>query len=66
MAVIEFARNILGWKDAQSTEFDKTTSHPMVIHLAVFEINIIRPCNSTKQTSPLVELGVARECVRAC
>ena len=30
LAVIEFARNILGWKDAQSTEFDKSTTHPMV------------------------------------
>ena len=32
MAVIEFARNVLGWKDAQSTEFDKTTTHPVVGH----------------------------------
>ena len=30
MAVIEFARNEFGWKDAQSTEFDKDTAHPMV------------------------------------
>ena len=30
IAVIEFARNVLGWKDAQSTEFDSNTSHPVV------------------------------------
>ncbi|WP_188634860.1 CTP synthase [Halopseudomonas pertucinogena] len=30
VAVIEFARNVLGWKDANSTEFDKTSEHPVV------------------------------------
>ena len=30
VAVIEFARNILGWDDANSTEFDKTSKHPVV------------------------------------
>lgn len=30
VAVIEFARNVLGWQDANSTEFDKTTKHPVV------------------------------------
>ena len=30
VAVIEFARNVLGWNDANSTEFDKTTEHPVV------------------------------------
>jgi CTP synthase len=29
-AVIEFARNILGYKDAHSTEFDPTTGHPVI------------------------------------
>ena len=29
-AVIEYARNVLGWKDANSTEFDETTSHPVI------------------------------------
>ena len=28
--VIEFARNVLGWKDANSTEFDEKTSHPVI------------------------------------
>jgi len=31
-AVIEFARNELGWKDAHTTEIDEKTSHP-VIHI---------------------------------
>ena len=30
VAVIEFARNVLGWTDANSTEFDKNTQHPVV------------------------------------
>jgi CTP synthase len=30
IAVIEFSRNVCGWADANSTEFDKTTSHPVV------------------------------------
>ena len=30
MAVIEFARNILGLKDAHSTEMDQTTSHAVI------------------------------------
>jgi CTP synthase len=30
LAVVEFARNIAGIKDAHSTEFDKKTSHPVI------------------------------------
>jgi CTP synthase len=30
VAVIEFARNVLGWKDANSTEFDRSSGHPVV------------------------------------
>jgi CTP synthase len=30
VAVIEFARDVLGWSDANSTEFDKDSSHPVV------------------------------------
>lgn len=30
VAVIEFARNVLGWKDANSTEFDKNSPYPVV------------------------------------
>lgn len=33
IAVIEFARNVLGWADANSTEFDATTTHPVVIFM---------------------------------
>lgn len=32
MAVVEFARNVLGYEDANSEEFDELTEHP-VIHL---------------------------------
>ncbi len=30
IAVIEFARNVLGWTDANSTEFDRDTAHPVI------------------------------------
>lgn len=30
MAVIEYARNVLGWKDAHSTEMDANTAHPVI------------------------------------
>ena len=29
-AIIEFARDVLGYKDAHSTEFDKDTTHPVI------------------------------------
>uniref|UniRef100_A0AAX7T595 CTP synthase n=1 Tax=Astatotilapia calliptera TaxID=8154 RepID=A0AAX7T595_ASTCA len=33
LAVCEFARNVLGWTDANSTEFDPETKHPVVIDM---------------------------------
>ncbi len=33
-AVVEFARNVLGWHHAHSTEFDDQTSHPVISLLA--------------------------------
>lgn len=30
MAVIEYARNVIGWKNAHSTEMDAATSHPVI------------------------------------
>jgi CTP synthase len=33
VAVIEFARSVLGWKDAHSSEFNPSTSHPVVIEM---------------------------------
>ncbi|XP_071112433.1 CTP synthase 1-like [Haliotis cracherodii] len=32
-AVIEFSRNVIGWKDADSTEFNAKTSNPVVIEM---------------------------------
>jgi CTP synthase (UTP-ammonia lyase) len=29
-AVVEFARNVLGWADANPTEFDSATEHPVI------------------------------------
>jgi len=40
MAVIEFARHVIGWTDAHSTEMDKTTTHP-VIDLMEEQKNIV-------------------------
>ena len=33
LAVVEFSRNVLGWQDANSTEFDPNTNHPVVIDM---------------------------------
>jgi CTP synthase len=33
VAVIEYARNVLGWSDAHSTEFDPATKHPVISEL---------------------------------
>ncbi|XP_065649732.1 CTP synthase 1 isoform X2 [Hydra vulgaris] len=33
VAVIEFARNVLSWKDANSTEINACTQHPVVIEM---------------------------------
>ena len=30
LSVVEFARNIVGWKDANTTEIDQKTSHPVI------------------------------------
>ncbi len=38
-AAVEFARNVMGWKDAHSTEFDPETTHP-VIDLMLEQRNI--------------------------
>ncbi len=40
MAVIEYARNVLNWVDANSTEMDKKTAHP-VIDLMEEQKNIV-------------------------
>lgn len=39
MAVVEFARNVLGMEDANSEEFDESTTHP-VIHIMEEQIGI--------------------------
>ena len=36
-AVIEYARNVVGWADAHSAEFDETTTHPVIMFMP--EIN---------------------------
>ncbi len=30
LMIVEYARNVLGWKDANSTEFDPNTTHPVI------------------------------------
>ena len=41
MAVVEFARHILGYEDANSEEFDETTEHP-VIHIMEDQIHVAK------------------------
>lgn len=40
IAVIEFARDVMGYSDATSTEFDENTTHP-VIHLMDEQVGIV-------------------------
>ncbi len=40
IAVVEFARNVLGWADAHSTEFDENTKHP-VIHIMEYQKTVV-------------------------
>ena len=59
MAVVEFARNVLGYEDANSEEFDETTEHP-VIHIMEDQIHVAQkggtmrlgayPCNILENT----------------
>ncbi|MCQ2557807.1 MAG: CTP synthase [Oscillospiraceae bacterium] len=41
ISVIEYARNVLGWSDAHSSEFTSTSSHP-VIDLMPDQVNITK------------------------
>jgi CTP synthase len=40
VATMEFARNVLGWSDANSEEFDEKTTHP-VIHIMDYQKTIV-------------------------
>ena len=48
VAVVEFARNVLGWKDAHSSEFDPSSKHPVVIEM---------PEHNTGQMGGTMRLG---------
>ena len=48
VAVIEFARSVLGWKDADSSEFNPSTSRPVVIEM---------PEHNTGQMGATMRLG---------
>jgi len=39
-AVIEYARNVLGWTGANSTEFDEATPHPVVVHMPEIDADV--------------------------
>jgi CTP synthase len=52
-AVIEFSRNVLGWKDANSSEFDPDTKYPV--------IDIMDDQKNVKQKGGTMRLG-AYEC----
>lgn len=72
--VIEYARSVLGWEDANSREFDERTTHPVVIFMP--EINhlqmggtmrlgaratIICPPTSETEDAPVPPLSLAAE-----
>ncbi len=48
LAVVEFARNVLDLKDAQSTEFNPSTTNPVIIEM---------PEHNTGQMGATMRLG---------
>ncbi len=56
IAVIEFARNVLGMKEANSTEFSPATPQPAVVFM---------PEGSTTHMGGTMRLG-SRRCVCVC
>ena len=64
IAVIEFAQDVIGWKDAQSTEVDFATKHP-VIDLMADQVNNLERIGGTLRlgsyTCRLKEGSLARE-----
>ncbi len=55
MAVIEFARNVIGWKDAHSTEMNAKTKHP-VIDMMPDQKNITKKGGTMRLGSYVCEL----------
>ncbi len=55
MAVIEFARNVIGWKDAHSTEMNSKTKHP-VIDMMSDQKNITKKGGTMRLGSYVCEL----------
>ena len=53
IAIIEYARNILGWQDANSTEFDHATTHPVVALVTEWESD----CGQLNQRTQSSDLG---------
>lgn len=58
IAVIEFARNVKGWKDANSTEFDRATEHP-VISLLEEQKNVTQKGGSMRLGAWVTDLAPA-------
>ncbi len=56
MAVIEFARNVIGWKDAHSTEMNAKTKHP-VIDMMSDQKNITKKGGTMRLGSYVCELS---------
>ncbi len=69
LAVVEFARNVVGWKDANSTEFDQESTHP-VIDLMEEQKKVMMkgatmrlgnyPCELKKETLAIAAYGHAQ------
>ncbi len=51
-ATVEFARNVLGWEDANSTEFDSMTPHPVIA--------LMEGQQSVRQRGGTMRLGLQR------
>ncbi len=53
LAIIEFGRNVLGFKDAHSTEFNRGTTHPVIALITEWQDQV----QGTQQRSEASDLG---------
>lgn len=53
VVVIEYARNVLGWQSANSTEFDKDTAYPVVGLISEWQNQPARLPNSDEQAASM-------------
>ena len=59
LAIIEFARHVLHWADAHSTEFDRTSAHPVIAMITEWQDQAhgVQQRSATSQMGGTMRLG---------